>query len=110
MTKKISAKIGDQATAIMANRMIRTIGIRYIAAGYPAGRARKLAVLGAQPLHQLRGRQPLPQGERIGGSEFLPVVVEVGEDLAARAPGGNPATPSVQLRLRVVAAPAAGAV
>src|SRR5690348_7382168 len=35
MTKMISAKIGDQATAISAKRMIRAIGIRYMSGGYP---------------------------------------------------------------------------
>src|SRR3954447_18655573 len=62
------------------------------------------------PLHQLRSRQALAQRDRVGRREFLPVVVEVGEDLAARAPGGDPSPPVLDLGRRVVAVAAAGSV
>src|SRR6476469_1710330 len=60
----------------------------------------------ASRLHPFGPRQAAPQKPRVGRSEFLPVVVEVGEDLAAGAPGGDPAAPAIELGLRVVAVPA----
>src|SRR5688572_5875246 len=50
-------------------------------------------------------REVLPQPARVVGREGLPVVVEVGEDLGAPAPRGDPALPHVQLAPRVVPAP-----
>src|SRR5688572_2415988 len=49
-------------------------------------------------------RTPLEQCPGVAGRVRHPVVVEVGEDLTPRPPGGYPTAPALQLGRRVVAA------
>src|SRR5215207_3889416 len=56
------------------------------------------------------GTEAATQRPRVRRREAQPVVVEVHEDLAPRAPARDPAPPASQLRVRIVALAPAGPV